>query len=46
MKKYGKNQKTNYNDNCHYNIDGAKRLCDIFISELKKTNYELNNYIK
>lgn len=45
-KEYGKNQKTNYNDNCHYNIDGAKHLCDIFVDELKKTDYELNKYLK
>ena len=45
-KKYGKNQKTNYNDNCHYNVEGAQHLCDIFIDELKKTDYELNKYLK
>lgn len=44
--KYGRNNSTNYDDNCHHNLDGAKHICDIFIEELKKSDYPLKNYLK
>ena len=44
--KYGGNNKRDWDDNCHHNRDGAKHICDIFIQEVKKTDCELNKYLK
>ena len=44
--KYGGNNKRDWDDNCHHNRDGAEHICKIFIEEVKKTDYPLNNYLK
>lgn len=44
--KYGREQKRDWNDNCHHNIDGAKLICDIFVEEVKKSDYGLKDYLK
>ena len=44
--KYNRQNKTNYNDVCHHNIDGAKYICDIFIDEIKKTDSSFKEYLK
>ena len=45
-KECGKDLICKFNDTTHTNIKGAKLLCDIFVSEMKKTEFELNEYLK
>lgn len=45
-KETGQNIPCKFNDTTHTNIKGAKRLCEIFIKEMKKTDFILNDYLK
>ncbi len=37
---------TKPDDNVHYNILGAKRICEIFLNELKNSDFPLKDFIK
>ena len=45
-KKYGKDNHTDFDDNCHHNLDGAKHISDIFVEEIKKSNSKIKGYLK
>lgn len=44
--KYGRENSMNWNDNCHHNMEGAQHICDIFVNEIKKSDYQLKDYLK
>lgn len=33
-------------DNVHYSVGGAKNVCDIFVNELRRSNYSLKSILK
>lgn len=35
-----------FDDNVHYNMEGAKKIADLFIEKLKETDSELKQYLK
>ena len=45
-KKFGKEIECKFDDNCHFNLEGAEHLCGIFIEELKKSDFPLKEYLK
>ena len=45
-KKYGREIVRKSDDNCHHNIEGAKKICDILVEMAKQSDYPLKKYLK
>lgn len=44
--RFGASQSADPDDSVHYNLDGAKYICEIFLNQLKASGNELAEYLK